>query len=533
MRTVASRPAEHALRTEPAARSRPAMPLVPALVALALSVLGIWNPSFWLDESATISIAQRPVPEMMRFFETQDLVHAFYYLLMRPWMEVFGTSETAMRLPSAFAMAAAAAGVAAVGRRISSPTAGLLAGLAFACSVTVTRFGQEARSYALVTAAAVLATYLFVRAVEAPRRSWWWAGYAVVVTTLGALHIFGVFLLAAHGLTLVWRARRRPVLLGWLVAAGVGAAALMPLVLAAKGQSEQVNWIPPLDRRQLWEFLTFLAGGKALLPVVAALAICGVVAGWAAPRAAGLTLTSVGLPWLVVPPLLLMAMSLSDSSFLPRYLLFCIPGLALLVGTGLAWLIEARWWWPVAVVAVALLAVLSVPEHVKARQQTSKLDDLRSGADVLRANARSGDALLFLTSISRWSWAAYPDATRGLQDVMLDQTPEETANLRGVSIKKPAELRERLRTIERVWVVWDRELKAAPPSRTDWQYGVLSSRFRPERIWRYKGGHLTLYVALPTGGQGDVHGSRAHPAGAPGGGLTELQFFVTNGGLFG
>ncbi|MCQ0008451.1 hypothetical protein [Actinomadura madurae] len=120
---TASRP-----RTGAGRRARrlagPGMPLVPAAVTLAVALAGIGTPSLWLDEAATISMTTRSYGDMLRVFPHLDLVHALYYLVMKPWVAVFGTGETAMRLPSALAMAAAAAGVAVLGGAAPGPRPG-------------------------------------------------------------------------------------------------------------------------------------------------------------------------------------------------------------------------------------------------------------------------------------------------------------------------------------------------------------------------------------------------------------------------
>ncbi|HKB29740.1 MAG TPA: glycosyltransferase family 39 protein, partial [Streptosporangiaceae bacterium] len=141
------------------------MPIVPALVTLAVTLWRIGAASFWRDEAATLTAARRQLPEMIRMFARVDAVHGAYYLVIWPLAHLFGTSEFVMRLPSAIAMAAAAFGTAVIGRRLGSPQTGLLAGLVFAALPMTSRFGQEARSYAMVTAVAVLASYLLLRGI--------------------------------------------------------------------------------------------------------------------------------------------------------------------------------------------------------------------------------------------------------------------------------------------------------------------------------------------------------------------------------
>src|SRR5262249_59695984 len=86
-----------------------------------------------------------------------------------------GAGPVGMRLPAAIAAAVAVAAIAAIGRRLISPWAGLAAGLVLAILPVTSRYGQEARSYELVVAAATVASYLLVpglAAAPAARRRW-------------------------------------------------------------------------------------------------------------------------------------------------------------------------------------------------------------------------------------------------------------------------------------------------------------------------------------------------------------------------
>jgi len=114
-----------------------------------------------------------------------DAVLGIYYFGLHLWMAVFGDSATAMRLPSVIAMAAAAAVVSLIGRRLGGGVAGLASGLIFAVIPSVSRYAQEARPYAFATFFAALATLMFLRAMERPRWSNWII-YAVVLAAAGA-----------------------------------------------------------------------------------------------------------------------------------------------------------------------------------------------------------------------------------------------------------------------------------------------------------------------------------------------------------
>ena len=142
------------------------MIVAPAGVALLVALWRLDGPSLWRDEAVTAGVSRLPVGDMLAVLSRTDAVHGVYYLLMHVVQRAFGGGEAALRLPSVLATVAAAAGTAAVGRRLGGRWPGLAAGLLFAGAPLISRYAQEARSYAIVTALAVTATYLLVRAVD-------------------------------------------------------------------------------------------------------------------------------------------------------------------------------------------------------------------------------------------------------------------------------------------------------------------------------------------------------------------------------
>ena len=83
----------------------------------AMLVIGLWRitgPSYWRDEAATMSAVQRPFAELVRMLGHIDAVHGTYYMLIWVLVRLGGPGELVTRLPSALAMAGAAAAVAAL-----------------------------------------------------------------------------------------------------------------------------------------------------------------------------------------------------------------------------------------------------------------------------------------------------------------------------------------------------------------------------------------------------------------------------------
>jgi mannosyltransferase len=335
-------------------------------VTLGMTLWGITARPYWGDEADTVSAVDRSVPQLIRLLGHIDAVHGLYYLLLWPVAWLAGTGELAMRLPSALAMAAAAAGVAAIARRTAGRRAALYAGLVFAVLPAVSMQGQDARPYAAVTAAAVLSSYLLIRAAADPRPRWL-AGYGLSLVLAGYLQMFGLLLVAAHLVTLAGLAwRRRPPdgrrwpperwpSRGWLLTFAAVAVAVAPLLVIGWAQRAAIAWITTPGWAEAGGAVASLAAGSlASVLVLGVLAVPGVLGrprswlappgpakgGWAA-GGGGRVLGWLAVPWLLLPPAILLAVSQVKPVYNGRYITYCLPAVALLAGAGLAALAPA------------------------------------------------------------------------------------------------------------------------------------------------------------------------------------------------
>lgn len=415
---------------------------LPPLVALVLGVWGLERGgrgglggpggpggSMWRDESVTWQVAHRPLGGLGQLLGQVDAVHGLYYLLMHGVFGLWGGGLGdggpgggglwALRLPSVAAAALAAAGVAAVGQRLAGEQAGLIAGTVYAVLPPVQMYAQEGRSYALVAAAVVWATYLMLRER--------WVAYTGVLLLGCWLHEFAVLALLAHAFT----ARHSR---GWRWSAGVVTALLLPLaVVSVRQAQQQLGWLG----RPSWQDWTAYG-------VVAAAALL-LARGASAPR----ELVRVALPLTLLPPGLLMVVSLVNPWYVDRYVLYALAGLALLAGARLA---AVRGWRP-----WVLVAALLVPFgwwSVWLRTPESRKDDVLAVAAAVREQARPGDAVLFMPSRRREWLLSSPDVYAGVRDLALDRSPAASHSLWGTELG-PAEIRARLAAAPRVLALLD------------------------------------------------------------------------------
>jgi mannosyltransferase len=518
---------------------------VPAVAALALGGYRIGGPPLWRDEAYTIIAARRSAGQIVVLLGHTDAVHGPYYLLMHIVVVLLGTSAVAIRLPSLVAMSIAAGFTAALGRRLAStaalpapPVTGLLAGLLFVAGPRTTYYAQDARPYGLVVMFAVIATYLLVRAT-ADGRWGWWACYSAAIALAGLFNLFALLLVVAHGVTLALAraqargrqpgggsgpagpppaavaaggpgrqpaAEPRTTLPRWLAAVAAAVVVLAPMIYLGYQQGHTLGWVAAPGIHAVIRLVTDFAGARRLVPLVAILALGGAVAGWRSGRPGQPALAVVALPWLVLPPLILISVSQVHPAYVERYVILCIPALALLSAAGFAGLARlvamtpaagprpALAWAPAAVILAVIAVLLIGPQHL-AGPTAARPDDLRAAAAVVAANARPGDAVCYVPPRTRVVSFAYPTPFRRLRDLALAKSPAASATLVGTQVQPPT-LRSRFAGVRRVWLVqWARQRSARPRQPTGRAELALIAGTHLVRRWHVRSMVLSLYVA--------------------------------------
>jgi mannosyltransferase len=465
-------PAAAPARRPPACDPGPVwMRVLPPAVMLVLGLWRITGPSYWRDEAATMSAVQRPFAELVRMTGHIDAVHGTYYVLIWALVRLGGPGELVTRLPSALAMAAAAAAVAAMGRRLVSPRAGLASGLMFAALPQVSLYAQDAREYAMVTALAAAGSYLLVRALPAAgRRRPWLVKYAFCLGVMGLLNVFSLLLIGAHAVTvaLAWRRARRDggppdaarsLAAGWAAAAAGAVLVASPALAFGFEQRGTLGWIRTPHLVAAVEGLRKLVGSPLMLLAAAAVVALGILLPAAAGRASLRAnwppeLAWLCGPWLVLPPVALIGISYLSPVYTFRYVMFCAPAVALLAGAALAALSytagPALAWLPAAA-AFGLIAAFGVPAQLSLRAPDGHGNNIRGANAVVAAHRRPGDAVLYVGTGARYMPAAYPAGFARLDNIAQAQTPAQAGNLVGTQLS-PAVIQQRLARVHRVWL---------------------------------------------------------------------------------
>ncbi|BCJ35967.1 hypothetical protein Athai_34700 [Actinocatenispora thailandica] len=456
-----------------------------ALLTAVITIFRVDRPGLWADELATWGMTTVSAHELWPLLRSTDMVNGAYYVLMWGWTHLLGSSDLALRLPSVIAMTLTAALVAALGSRFGGPRGGLLAGMLFAVVPSVSRYGQEARVYALVVLFAALSTLLLARALDRPRFSRF-LPYVLVVAVLGALNVISMLLLVAHGV-LVLSLRRRA-FGGWFAAAVVGAVPAIVVLALSAGQRGQVSWIGPSTITGLSTLPYNLFGATAIggaLLVLAALSV--------SYRHPALVYSA----WAVLPTVTLFLAGHFTSVWLPRYVLFTVPAWVLLAATTLDRIPLVR-----GLLVVAAVGLVSLPAQITIRGEAGHEQDTRKLATIIANNEQLGDGIVYGTDDPGGGWVGRDTVAHYLspgsrpKDLMVTQPQRTHGKVLAIECKDATKcLPDK---VTRVWVV--RLGSVSDPLRNlgGSKEEALRTAFQTSKTWHPAGLTLALLTRKPS-----------------------------------
>jgi mannosyltransferase len=394
--------------------------LIVVLIGLAARLLHIDSQPFWLDEALTYQRIHLRLDNLIA--DSFSNRHMPSYFLMLQALSPFDPNNAGLRIPSALFGTASIAVVFTIARRVAGRGAAVVAALLMALSPLQVQYGQEARSYTLVTLLITVALWGLVRLAQSPRYAaldfrhpkferFGWGAY--VIGTIGALDVLGdaaPWLLAANlSLYLIWRGLRAPhgmeASLGfrrnWLLSAALILIFCAPFYAAILAFSDgemlqKFDWIPPLS----WQSLRVAAKSAYLMRMAAvvrfsivptAVPLLGVLVallgGIGLYRMRDRLEGRVLLLGFALLPLLLTAVSLVKSMVLPRYILWSAAPFFILAGIGAAAL--PRRMQPMALTGLLLLCTINLLPiyHTETKPRWDR------AAATLAARVRAGDTV--------------------------------------------------------------------------------------------------------------------------------------------
>jgi uncharacterized membrane protein len=338
------------------------------VMAFAWRIFNLTTQSFWRDEIDVIFLSVRPLQETFSMFISPAQNGPLYYLLIRPWLALVGSSEFALRYTSVLFGTAAVALLWQVGRRLlpgsdrlGIANGALLAALFLAVNPYQLWYSQEGKMYALVMCLTLLSTWSWL---EAMRRGGGgrWLRYLLVTTISIYTHLLTALILPLHFVwfLLAWPLnRQRWQGYAWALAGFV--LPYLPLVWW------QWHYLTTLDYQTGYAFTrfeevlrvlllghsrgTFINAGTVWLVPIFFVGLAGLLVGALEMRAslpqrnegrrdlllpvrAELRLIMV-VAWLVLPVLLIHGISLIKPIFVDRYVIWIASAIMLILALGI------------------------------------------------------------------------------------------------------------------------------------------------------------------------------------------------------
>ena len=383
-------------------------------LAFALRVYGLDFQSLWRDEVDVIRFAAFPLSRLARLFVAPGQNGPLFYLAVRPWLELAGRSEFALRFFSAAFGTLAVPLIYRLGRRLfpTLPSVPLVAAFLATTSPYLVWYGQEGKMYTFVVVLILLSMERYLAALELG--GWHrWLLYVVSTSVAFYVHFIAALVIPAQVLIfLFWSSGARKVRWKpWLASMAVLVVPYLPFLrwqmpLLLDSGSSGYDFVPL--HKMLYSLLTSYSLGvvqrstiwSVALFVGALLASALLLKG----QRSRLASLAVLVSWLLVPVLAFFLITLIRPMYTARYLIFVLPAYLLLLAAGVV-AIARQSRLLASFLLVAVLAANGLGFWLQAREPIKT--DFRAATSYLVGRMAPNDLILFQIPYGRYSFDYY------------------------------------------------------------------------------------------------------------------------------
>jgi len=358
---------------------------------------------FWFDEAYSVELARIDLRNFVHLLWWREANMSLYYLLLRGWI-TFGQSPFFVRSLSVLISAATLSALYWLACLLYDRRVALIAAALFAFNGYSLRYAQEARSYSLFVLLATLSSAFLIAWLRQPTRR---NRIAYVLASMLAVyaHFYALLLVAAQWLAVrsgISRERPNELRSSWIT---IGVAVLPLLTFIAKTGAGPIKWIQRPGVRDVADFFKNLSGGNSWILLLGFATFCVLEIAPAGHRLLQhqpdwkIWRGQFLLLWLVFPVALTAILSFARPVFLPRYLIFTLPALILLVAAGLA---QLRHVWLLGMALAVLLLLSSAGVlYVYGHDFDNERDASGLATNFILDHSQPGDAIIFHIAATR------------------------------------------------------------------------------------------------------------------------------------
>jgi len=259
--------------------------VVIVLSGLLLRIYNLGTESLWVDEITSVYLAHSNIAQIIAD-RSQSVNPPLYFALLHAWVQFFGDSEVALRLPSAIFSIAAIIMMYHLGLLIWNKQVGLIASLLLSISSFHLYYAQEARGYSLMSLLTLLSMYFFIKMQSEKKNRAIIIEYIVSSILLMYTHFYEIMIIAAqNGYIIIMHLRSKDEkkidIWRWAFIQIIIAALYLPWLGFLIKQFINIQsgyWIPKPDAYSLLEtFLAYSAYSKILLLFFAGLILLAII----------------------------------------------------------------------------------------------------------------------------------------------------------------------------------------------------------------------------------------------------------------
>ena len=221
------------------------------VIASFIARLAVRSP-LWLDEALTVNIAKQPldsIPTLLR----KDGAPPLFYWMLHGWMQLFGSSDLAVRSLSTLFAFGSVILAWPVARRRGGMKAAIPAVVLVSVAPFSVRYGSEARMYSLLMFEVLLGLFIVDRVLDGRRR--WLVGLPFVSAALALTQYWGIWVVVVFvgfaGGHWLWDRRTSTGKSPWVLigsATALGGIGFLPWLDAFRFQAAHTGtpWAKPL-----------------------------------------------------------------------------------------------------------------------------------------------------------------------------------------------------------------------------------------------------------------------------------------------
>ncbi len=434
-------------------------------LTIFLRFFTLGSESIWLDEAESIRESHLTIQGIAASSNQPPI----YFLLLRAWIALFGTSEFAIRSLSAIFGILSIVAIYFTGTTLLNKRVGLISAFLASFAIFVIRHSQDARAYSLLLLLATLSYWFFIELFKTNKTRYYIA-YTTVSILLIYTHFFSLFIVASQIMFYIIYIKKylksRP---RYLISLAILIISVVPMGLLLKNNISNIGrcnfWINEPSYSEFFStFISFSGSGSMRFVIFAIFVILGIwrviallwktiksskkkpkglknknqnVITEEKPGLGTIPTVVLLLLWLLIPLLIpFIESKIAAPIYQAKYVIGAYPALVIIVAQGIS-SFKSKW---IIFPILILIVTLSSFGLYKYYKYDNK-EQWRETAQFIEANSRPGDLLFVYKSFYRRPFVYYYQGSLEEQGIRSTKEVTEFINSEdGQALKKQGRL---------------------------------------------------------------------------------------------